>query len=56
LQKESLYGARVYVLPATPGPALKSRNEKLQHFRKLAQLVKRVENERQSSVHVMESV
>src|SRR5947199_3115379 len=47
LQKESLYGARVYVLPATPGPALKTKNEKLQHFRKLAQLVKRVENERQ---------
>ena len=56
LQKESLYGARVYVLPATPGPALKTRSEKVQHFRKLAQLVKRVESERHGSVHVMESV
>jgi len=56
LQKESLYGARVYVLPATPGPALKTRSEKVSHFRKLAQLVKRVESERHSSVHVMESV
>ena len=56
LQKESLYGARVYVLPATPGPALKTRSEKVQHFRKLAQLVKRVESERHGNVHVMEPV
>jgi hypothetical protein len=56
LQKESLYGARVYVLPATPGPQMKTKNEKLQHFRKLAQLVKRVENERATSTHVMEPV
>jgi double-stranded uracil-DNA glycosylase len=56
LQKESLYGARVYVLPATPGPQMKTKNEKLQHFRKLAQLVKRVESERASSTHVMEPV
>ena len=45
LQKESLYGARVYVLPASPGPQLKRKNEKLQHFRKLAQLVRRVAQE-----------
>src|SRR6266404_3080680 len=56
LQKESLYGARVYVLPETPGPQMKTKNEKLQHFRKLAQLVKRVENERATSAHVMEPV
>jgi len=56
LQKESLYGARVYVLPATPGPQMKTKNEKLQHFRKLAQLVKRIENERATSAHVMEPV
>src|ERR1700686_4673869 len=56
LQKESLYGARVYVWPQTPGPPMKTKNEKLQHFRKLAQLVKRVEKERASSTHVMESV
>lgn len=46
LQKEKLYGARVYVLPATPSPATPGRNEKLTHFRKLAQLLKRVEKER----------
>jgi hypothetical protein len=56
LQKESLYGARVYVLPQTPGPVMKTKNEKLQHFRKLAQLVKRVEKERESSVHLVEQV
>jgi double-stranded uracil-DNA glycosylase len=47
LQKEFLYGARVYVLPATPGPQAQSKSEKLHYFRKLAQLVKRVEKERE---------
>jgi hypothetical protein len=56
LQKESLYGARVYVLPATPGPQMKTKNEKLKHFRKLAQLVKRVANEREGSAHPVESL
>jgi len=51
-----LYGARVYVLPETPGPQMKSKNEKLQHFRKLAQLVKRVEKERDSIPHPVEQV
>ena len=47
LQKERLYGARVFVLPATPGqPAPGKGDNKLQYFRKLAQLVKRVEKER----------
>ena len=41
LQKESLYGARVYVLPATPGAAEDKRSEKVLHFRKLAQFLKR---------------
>ncbi len=54
LQKEPLYGARVFVLPATPGPQMKSKSEKLQHFRKLAQLVKRVEKEREVATHSME--
>jgi TDG/mug DNA glycosylase family protein len=49
LQKEFLYGARVYVLPATPGPQAYSKSEKLQYFRKLAQLVKLVEKEREST-------
>jgi hypothetical protein len=46
LQKEPLYGARVYVLPATPSPEPDKKSEKLVHFRKLAQLVKRIEKER----------
>jgi mismatch-specific thymine-DNA glycosylase len=48
LQKERLYGARVFVLPATPAPQSQSAKEKkdaILHFRKLAQLVKRVEKE-----------
>ena len=48
LQKESLYGARVFVLPATPSVNGKGRSEQLQHFRKLAQLIKRVEKEREA--------
>jgi mismatch-specific thymine-DNA glycosylase len=52
LQKELLYGARVYVLPATPGPTTKNKKEPLLHFRKLAQLVKRVEKARDAVVHV----
>ena len=48
LQKELLYGARVYVLPATPGGQSQDRREKVRHFRKLAQLVKRVEKERET--------
>ena len=46
LQKQTLYGARVYVLPATPSPEAEKKSEKLVHFRKLAQLVKRIEKER----------
>ena len=56
LQKDSLYGARVYVLPSTPGPEMKSRSDKLQHFRKLAQLVKRVANEREGVAHPVGSL
>lgn len=50
-QKQPLYGARVYVLPATPGGHAKDRREKLRHFRKLAQLVKRVEKERETRAY-----
>jgi TDG/mug DNA glycosylase family protein len=49
LQKERLYGARVFVLPATPGGlplSAKEKKEAVLHFRKLAQLIKRVEKER----------
>src|ERR1700755_2343919 len=52
LQKESLYGARVYVLPATPGAAEDKRSEKLLHFRKLAQFLKRAEKEAEESSRV----
>ena len=41
IQKQSLYGARVYVLPETAGPQRAGKAEKLGHFRKLAQLVAR---------------
>lgn len=51
LQKEPLYGAHVYVLPATPSVNSKGRTEKLRHFRKLAQLVKRVEKERETKAY-----
>jgi len=45
IQKELLYGARVYVLPATAEvtAAPKDKNEHLAHFRKLAQLVARTQ-------------
>lgn len=55
LQKELLYGARVYVLPATAGQSDQRKSEKLLHFRKLAQLVKRVENERDAQPHFVGS-
>jgi len=46
LQKEPLYGARVYVLPATDSQhSLKQKDRNL-HFRKLAALIKKVETSR----------
>jgi G:T/U-mismatch repair DNA glycosylase len=50
-QKELLYGARVYVLPSTSGQNTHGAREKLQHFRKLAQLVKKIEKERDEKGH-----
>jgi len=47
IQKELLYGARVYVLPSTSGANNKFKNEKLLHFRKLAKLVAKVEKTRE---------
>jgi double-stranded uracil-DNA glycosylase len=49
LQKEKLYGARVFVLPATPGAQAANKKEAMLHFRKLAQLVKKVEKVRDTS-------
>jgi double-stranded uracil-DNA glycosylase len=46
IQKELLYGARIYVLPQTGGANPKGRSQRLQHFRKLAQLVARTEKNR----------
>ncbi len=43
LQKESLYGARVYVLPSTSGKNAIGRAEKLRQFRGLAKLLTRME-------------
>jgi len=44
VQKESLYGARLYVLPSTAtAKDAKGKSEHVQHFRKLAQLVARTQ-------------
>jgi hypothetical protein len=49
LQKERLYGARVFVLPAIPGGQPAKKKEAILQFRKLAALVKRVEKERDTN-------
>ncbi|HTZ33200.1 MAG TPA: mismatch-specific DNA-glycosylase [Methylomirabilota bacterium] len=41
LQKELLYGAQVYVLPMTSGPATGTKTESMRHFRNLARVVER---------------
>jgi TDG/mug DNA glycosylase family protein len=46
LQKELLYGARVYVLPETNLPDARGNSERVRHFRKLAQLVSRTATDR----------
>jgi TDG/mug DNA glycosylase family protein len=50
LQKELLYGARVFVLPSTSGQNALGQKEKLQQFRKLAQLVRKTEKARDAVV------
>jgi len=40
LQKELLYGARVFVLPSASGANAQDRGQKLRHFRKLGTLLK----------------
>jgi mismatch-specific thymine-DNA glycosylase len=47
VQKELLYGARVYVLPTTIEQTASNRGERLKHFRKLAELVKHTEKQRE---------
>jgi hypothetical protein len=51
IQKELLYGARVYVLPSTSGANTAGKSEKLKHFRKLAQLVARIAKEHEGHGH-----
>jgi double-stranded uracil-DNA glycosylase len=46
IQKELLYGARVYVLPSSSGENANAQRERLLHFRKLAQLVRKNEKAR----------
>lgn len=48
VQKELLYGARVYVLPSSSGQNASGQAERLIHFRKLAQLVRRTEKARET--------
>jgi TDG/mug DNA glycosylase family protein len=48
LQKVNLYGAQVYVLPSTSGQNARGKSDRLKHFRKLAQLVERTQNVRDS--------
>src|SRR5215471_2115760 len=45
LQKELLYGARVYVLPTTPAVENRDKGGQLAHFRRLADVVRRVAQE-----------
>lgn len=46
MQKELLYGARVYVLPSSSAQNAASQKERLMHFRKLSQLVRKTEKAR----------
>lgn len=47
LQDQLLYGARIFVLPLANGQKAQEKKEKLIHFRKLAQLVRRIEKSRE---------
>jgi len=46
LQKDLLYGAKVYVLPATDSQHALKPKDRIVHFRKLAALVRKVETSR----------
>ena len=41
LQKGSLYGAQIYVLPSTSGQNARGKAERVKHFRNLARLLER---------------
>jgi mismatch-specific thymine-DNA glycosylase len=42
LQRELLYGARVYVLPSTSGKSTHGKTDRIKHFRGLARIVDQV--------------
>ena len=46
LQKEMLYGAKVYVLPETYAEDARGNSERIRHFKKLAELVTVTEGQR----------
>jgi TDG/mug DNA glycosylase family protein len=48
LQKETLYGANIYVLPATDSHHTQNSQDRAVHFRKLAALVRKVEKSREA--------
>jgi TDG/mug DNA glycosylase family protein len=48
LQRETLYGASVYVLPATDAQHAHNSKDRMAHFRRLAALVRKVEKAREA--------
>ena len=48
LQRETLYGANIYVLPATDAQHPQNSKDRMAHFRKLAALVRKVEKSREA--------
>jgi mismatch-specific thymine-DNA glycosylase len=48
LQKELLYGARVYVLPSTSGQNANGKKDRMKHFRGLARVVEQVSKAKES--------
>jgi mismatch-specific thymine-DNA glycosylase len=48
LQKELLYGARVYVLPSTSGQSAHSKKDRLKYFRGLARVVEQSSKAKES--------
>src|SRR5580704_18202261 len=44
LQKGRLYGAQVFVLPSTNGPISRRKDVKLRHFKRLAELLRKLDD------------
>ena len=44
LQKDSLYGAKVFVLPSTSGQNATGRAHKMRYFRQLAKIMEHLED------------